>query len=241
MDKAGKTIIGIISLVLVLFALASGVGIDLGKVFVDLLNPIEKILIEDEKVVIVDKDLSELFESIEVIDTLPSIEYNRDDWEKPRKTFSSKYENKNISIRDYSLEIYAKAYFTNGDFDYLIDPYTNKPVEDKSSIDYDHIIPLSYVAKATEGREDWTSYKKNQYAFDLDVGVPTSARENRSKGAKGPSKWLPEENIEEYVYTWLVIADSYKIPLHKDDINTIKRILKDASSEDLQVINIYED
>ncbi|MBF1360819.1 MAG: hypothetical protein HXM76_03035 [Mogibacterium diversum] len=66
------------------------------------------------------------------------------------------------------------------------------------------------------------SFKKHQYATDVRVGVDVDGAVNRDKSDKGPSDWLPETNVDDYCYTWLVIAVSYDIPLSPEDVKVIR-------------------
>lgn len=173
-------------------------------------------------------DIQKLIDSIELSE-IKYFDYDRKDWEKPVRKFNGK------SIRNYSLSISLNNVSKDDIFEYL-DPFTGDIINETEVIDYDHIIPLSYV-EAQIG-DTWSNEAKNEYSFNIYNGVNTHRSENRAKGNKGPSKYLPAINKEEYCYSWLVIANAYSIPLRTDDMLTIKEILKDVDIID--VINSYQ-
>lgn len=57
----------------------------------------------------------------------------------------------------------------------------------------------------------------------------------RDKSDKGPSEWLPEANVDDYCYTWLVIAVSYDIPLSPEDV----KVIRDHIGSNPKLINPY--
>lgn len=124
----------------------------------------------------------------------------------------------------------------NGDFEYLC-PYTDKWIYGKNQLEYDHIIPVSYVNR--HGGKHWSAEKKNKYYYDVTVGVDVEKMSNRIKSDKGPSEWLPDYNKEDYCYTWLVIANKYDISIAPEDMAVIKNILSKANADDLRIINEY--
>lgn len=175
-------------------------------------------------------DIQALIESVEIAEPNWETEYQRDEYEQPVRKFDGE------SIRNYTLSISENNISKNNkDFEY-IDPYTEEVITDVSEIDYDHIIPISYVHHQIGYK--WDDAKKNEYAFDIEVGVNTHRSENRGKGSKGPSEYMPETNQEEYAYSWLVIAEKYDIPLRPEDMAVIKRVLNKTKS--VSVINEYK-
>ena len=116
-----------------------------------------------------------------------------------------------------------------------------KELKQPDNVNYDHIIPLSYVARAIGGDDAWSAEKRNTYAYDLEVGVTASQHLNNVKGAKGPSQFLPPDRKAaiKYCYTWLVVANKYDIPIAKDDMQVIKDTLAGASDDEITIINPY--
>lgn len=184
------------------------------------------------------KDLEELLSKVEVIENDLKIEYDRDDY-----TSSSQYYEGNEVGEEYnSIKAYAyyESEYYNEENDSYICPYTNEVVA-YENIDFDHIVPLNYAHN--HGGSEWSEEEKKLYADDPNIGVNVNSSDNRSKGAKGPSEWLPDYNVEEYCYTWLIICDNYDISLSKSDYDTIVEILSKLSEEEfksLDIINNYE-
>ena len=102
-----------------------------------------------------------------------------------------------------------------------IDPYSKEKVEDPTKLDIDHTGALSWTAKA--GGQEWDKQKKQDYANDFDHLVATTAKENRTKGDKGPSEWMPESSKCEYAKVYTHIVKKYKLNLNKADKDTLEK------------------
>lgn len=162
------------------------------------------------------EDILSLVDSIRVSTHENKEKYNRDDWEKPAKKFTLDGE----KVSRVKYDTYTSQYLISKDPFVYKDPYTDKEITDIKIIDFDHIIPLNYVAKY--GDINWTNEQKNKFAQDENVGVSVLNKENRRKGAKGPSEWLPKVNQGDYCYSWLLIAKEFGIALRQQDIDTCK-------------------
>ncbi len=73
-------------------------------------------------------------------------------------------------------------------------PYSNTIVTDPGKLDVDHMVPLGNAHDS--GAWNWSANRKEQYANYLEdpqhlIAVTASAR--RSKGARGPDRWKPED------------------------------------------------
>jgi len=180
------------------------------------------------------EEIEELLASVEINYEGEIYPYDRDKYEKPVKKFE--YAGESVSIRDYALHIYTGKDEVRDTYDLgFVDPYTGEVLDHEDEVEYDHIIPLNYANQ--NGAYFWDDELKNAFAFDLSVGVPTSKSENRKKGDKGPSKYLPPVNQEEYCLTWLVIAEKYDLSLYDEDVEVIKSVLEGAS--EVSVINYW--
>ena len=116
-------------------------------------------------------------------------------------------------------------------------PYSGKEITNIKDLDFDHICALGYIHKY--GDINWTNEQKNKFAQDENVGVSVLNKENRRKGAKGPSEWLPKENQGDYCYTWLLCAKEYGFALRQQDIDTCKVVCLNeiASGKSLKRMN----
>lgn len=108
-----------------------------------------------------------------------------------------------------------------------IDPYSKEKVEDPTKLDIDHTGALSWTAKA--GGQEWDKQKKQDYANDFDHLVATTAKENRTKGDKGPSEWMPESSKCEYAKVYTHIVKKYKLTLNKADKDTLEKTLNSCA------------
>ena len=171
---------------------------------------------KEETLSVTKEDILSLVDSIKVSTHENKEKYNRDDWEKPAKKFILDGE----KVSRVKYDTYTSQYLISKDPFVYKDPYTDKEITDIKIIDFDHIIPLNYVAKY--GDINWTNEQKNKFAQDENVGVSVLNKENRRKGAKGPSEWLPKVNQGDYCYSWLLIAKEFGIALRQQDIDTCK-------------------
>lgn len=171
---------------------------------------------QDKTPTVTKEDILSLVDSIKVSTHENKEKYNRDDWEKPAKKFILDGE----KVSRVKYDTYTSQYLVSKDPFVYKDPYTDTEITDIKIIDFDHIIPLNYVAKY--GDINWTNEQKNKFAQDENVGVSVLNKENRRKGAKGPSEWLPKVNQGDYCYSWLLIAKEFGIALRQQDIDTCK-------------------
>lgn len=175
--------------------------------------------------------LKELISTIKVInDKDLRTNYDRNLFESPVKTYE--LNGKKYSRNDYAW-MTSEYLISEDPFEYEC-PYTGMTIEDESRLDYDHIIPLKYVYT----HSDWDKEKCNEYAYAQDVGVDVYYSANRSKSDKGPSEWLPNVNIENYCYTWLVIASEWDISLSQKDIDVCYLYCLNAINSGLELERI---
>ena len=116
-------------------------------------------------------------------------------------------------------------------FGVWVDPYSCEVVSNPLSLpingdfDLDHIIPLKWAWE--HGAWQWTQDEREAFANDPDNLFLVSASANRSKGAQGPSEWLPA-NVAfwpEYVEKWHMLIDKYALELPEADRQTLSRAL----------------
>lgn len=172
-----------------------------------------------------EKSVEQLLDEVKVASPNEYVDYDRDSYTEPYKRIE--YKGRKYSLRKFAFV--TSKHYKSGSY---TDPYTGDKLDINDS-NFDHIIPLNYVNK--HGGAGWSHSKKHQYATDVRVGVDVDGAINRDKSDKGPSEWLPDTNIDDYCYTWLVIAVSYDIALSPDDV----RVIKENVGSSPKLINPY--
>jgi len=104
----------------------------------------------------------------------------------------------------------------------LVDPYSGvnlHHIYGESSIDIDHIVPLAYAWD--HGAYAWSDAERIAFANDMENLLAVSASENRSKGASGPSEYMPSNNDYkcQYATNFLNIVTKYSLTMTQDDYN----------------------
>ena len=69
------------------------------------------------------------------------------------------------------------------------DPYTGNTYTDDNDLDIDHIVPLKWAFE--HGADKWPEITRAAFANDTINVIAVSLTANRSKGAKGPTEWMP--------------------------------------------------
>lgn len=105
-----------------------------------------------------------------------------------------------------------------------LDPYAGIYLYQASDLDVDHVIPLAYAH--TNGSYSWSTRKKQTFAVDEANLLLIDDGENQSKGAKGPSEYLPRKEFQcEYAEIWRLVSTKYDLILPDRDQETIRNIL----------------
>ena len=91
-------------------------------------------------------------------------------------------------------------------------PYTGTVVTDPGKLDVDHMVPLGNAHLS--GAWQWSAQQKERYANHLKDPqhlIAVTARANRSKGARGPEAWKPEDRSYwcQYATDWITIKDDW--------------------------------
>ena len=93
-------------------------------------------------------------------------------------------------------------------------PYSNVVVTDAGKFDVDHMVPLRNAHLS--GARAWSDRQRERYANHLAdphhlIAVTRSA--NRSKGARGPADWKPEDRSYrcQYAADWIAIKDTSQL------------------------------
>ncbi len=105
-------------------------------------------------------------------------------------------------------------------------PYIGRMFTASGSMDLDHIIPIKWAH--LHGGWQWTLDQKRAFANDYQNLVLVDSGNNRSKNAKGPSKWLPpnEAYYCEYISKWEYLINKYELKPGTKDQKKINKIVK---------------
>ena len=107
-------------------------------------------------------------------------------------------------------------------------PYTNTIVTDPGRLDVDHMVPLSNAHDS--GAWQWSANRREQYANYLEdpqhlIAVTASA--NRSKGARGPDQWKPEDRTYwcQYATDWITIKSTWELTVIQQEHSALVQML----------------
>jgi len=105
--------------------------------------------------------------------------------------------------------------------------YDSTWVEDDSSIDIDHIVPLAEAWKS--GANAWSTSKRQQFANDLTIAqlIAVTASSNRSKSDKDPSAWKPPNTSVHCIYAreWIWVKYTYGLSLQSAEKTALQQML----------------
>jgi hypothetical protein len=108
-------------------------------------------------------------------------------------------------------------------------PYTDQMFTDPRKLDVDHMVTLRDAFDS--GGNNWDPEHRKEFANNLnqpDALIAVSLSANRSKGSKGPNKWLPlnEAYRCEYTQKWRHIKISNDLVLNPVQEALVAYILK---------------
>ena len=97
-----------------------------------------------------------------------------------------------------------------------LDPYTNNVYYLASELDVDHVVPLYNAWQS--GAYLWSDFKREEFANDMlfeDHLIAVDKYENRQKGAKDPSEWMPtnQDFHCKYVAIWIEIKYLWELAI----------------------------
>lgn len=105
------------------------------------------------------------------------------------------------------------------------DPYTGETFTVAGELDIDHLVPLRHAHG--HGGEGWNEHHRRQFANDPDNLLPVSASANRSKGARSPDQWLPENRQYwcQYGQRWQAIKLRHQLLITPPEQAAIDKLL----------------
>lgn len=108
-----------------------------------------------------------------------------------------------------------------------VEPYSGKTYTDPSAMDLDHVVPLSWAA--ANGGNSWPAEKKTAFANDPLNLFLSDASENRSKGDKGPSEYLPPNQSFQctYVTSFVSVVISYDLTMSQLDKAAAEKVIEE--------------
>ncbi len=105
-----------------------------------------------------------------------------------------------------------------------VSPFTGEVIQNSSSIDIDHVVPLRWAWD--HGARTWSDEKRKAFANDPRNLWPVEASLNRSKGARGPTEWLPPAGKCQYIARFLRITKLYGLDSTAPGSNNQKEELR---------------
>jgi len=114
--------------------------------------------------------------------------------------------------------------------------YDGIETPDPGAFDIDHLIPLAEAWSS--GAADWDADTRMRFANDLDYSmslIAVSASSNRSRGAKDPAEWLPDnpEYICEYVFNWVNVKYRWDLSVDPIEKEAIEELWRPCTVEEL--------
>jgi hypothetical protein len=109
-----------------------------------------------------------------------------------------------------------------------IDPFTGNEYTDASALDVDHMVPLKNAHNS--GAATWSHWDKKIFATDLmrpETLIAVSASANRSKGARGPEAWRPENKQYwcDYATNWIKIKLRWNLTVTETEKEALSDML----------------
>lgn len=117
-------------------------------------------------------------------------------------------------------------------------PYDGATHTDPSDLDIDHFVPLKEAWDS--GAHSWTSARRRQFANDLSDPrslIAVTAGENRSKGDKDPSNWMPDrtEYWCTYIATWVAVKARWGLTMDESEAGRVRKIAAGCGSTSVPV------
>jgi hypothetical protein len=108
------------------------------------------------------------------------------------------------------------------------DPYSGRDLENSREIQIDHMVPLKHAY--VSGAWQWDYKTRCLYANYLGYHnhlVPSTVRENTSKGDRAPNQYLPSDQGYrcQYVKDWLTIKLIWRLNMTQDEVQAIHDVV----------------
>ena len=126
--------------------------------------------------------------------------------------------------------------FTGGKW---ISQYDNLATTDYSTLDIDHMVPLSEAWRS--GAWKWSPAQREAFANDLTdprALIAVTASLNRQKGDQDPSTWMPPENKCLYVSNWIAIKVRYSLTVDPAEANALTSLVATCNITSITAFSI---
>jgi len=112
-----------------------------------------------------------------------------------------------------------------------LDPYTNNLYYFASELDVDHVVPLYNAWQS--GAYLWNNFKREEFANDMifdDHLIAVDKYQNRQKGAKDPSEWMPANSDFhcEYVAIWIEIKYLWELTITSSEYKFLDTVISNC-------------
>lgn len=170
--------------------------------------------------------------SLKISDSASQTPYNRKHWKH--------WIDKHLDCQDERAEVLIEQSLTPVKFatnkkcrvvsGKWIGLYTKNTYTKASDLDIDHVVPLKEAHLS--GGDSWSKVKKMIFANDRDNLIAVDKRQNRQKGFKDPSKWLPlnTDGHCRYIRKWTFLKLKYNLTLDNKEIEVVRNLFKKCNS-----------
>ena len=106
-------------------------------------------------------------------------------------------------------------------------------VIDPSKLGVDHMVPLSNAHDS--GAWQWSAAERERFAIylhDPQHLIAVTASANRSKGARGPDQWKPEDRTYwcQYATDWITIKDTWDLTVTQHEYDALVEMVNTCDS-----------
>lgn len=108
-----------------------------------------------------------------------------------------------------------------------LDTYSGIVYNNPELLDIDHVVPLKWAWE--HGANSWDRRKRIAFANFLDDSkhlLPVSQKLNRSKGDKGPDRWLPPTGQCGYILNFSRIVAAWNLVFSPEETKKIESLRK---------------
>ena len=113
--------------------------------------------------------------------------------------------------------------------------YDGKTTIKASDLDIDHAVPLAEAWRS--GAWAWTPLQRQSYANDLTESralIAVSLGQNRSKGDRDVSGWLPLKGVCAYIETWITIKVKYSLTVDSKEMSVLSNYIESCGLVELE-------